>query len=198
MVAWEHVCDTKELGGLGLRDFGILFFFRLRDFGIQNTYLLLKMIHRLHSNNPSSWAQWVTRNACIASLTGNLVGNHWDTMRSLLPIYRAIIVVNLADGTTTSFWHDVWDGHDSLAERFPELLSHCQNNEITVKQAYDGELQRSLTARRLAQANEQLVQVTQIMTQHPLSDGRDQRWSPMLKKNGDLDTAMPAIQSAEE
>ena len=33
MVAWEHVCDTKELGGLGLR-----------DFGIQNTCLLLKMI----------------------------------------------------------------------------------------------------------------------------------------------------------
>ena len=74
-------------------------------------------------------------------------------MRSLLPIYRAITVVNLADGTTTSFWNDVWDGHDSLAERFQELLTHCQNNEITVKQAYDGELQRSLTARRSAQAN---------------------------------------------
>ncbi|XP_066354714.1 cysteine-rich receptor-like protein kinase 10 [Miscanthus floridulus] len=149
-------------------------------------------------NNPSSWAQWVTRNACIASLTGNLVGNHWDTMRSLLPIYRAITVVNLADGTTTSFWHDVWDGHDNLAERFPELLTLCQNNEITVKQAYDGELQRSLTARRSAQANEQLVQVTQIMTQHPLSDGRDQRRSPMLKENGDLVSSLPLPVTSEE
>ena len=119
-------------------------------------------------------------------------------MRSLLPIYRAITVVNLADGTTTSFWNDVWDGHDSLAERFQELLTHCQNNEITVKQAYDGELQRSLTARRSAQANEQLVQVTQIMTQHPLSDGRDQRRSPMLKENGDLVSSLPLPVTSEE
>jgi hypothetical protein len=93
------------------------------------------MIHRLHSNNPLSWAQWVQRNACIASLTGNLHGNHWDTLRSFLPIYHAITTVNLAYATTTSFCHDVWDGHDSLAERLPELFSHCQNQEITVRQA---------------------------------------------------------------
>ena len=130
MVAWTHVCDTKELGGLGLK-----------DFGIQNTCLLLKMIHKLHSNSPSSsWARWVQRNACIASLTGNINGNHSDTLRSLLPIYRAITTVILADGTTTSFWHDVWDGHDSIAERFPELFTHCQKKKITVRQAFDGEL----------------------------------------------------------
>jgi len=35
----------------------------------------------------------------------------------------------------------------TLAERLPELLSHCRNQEITVKQAYEGELNRSLTVR---------------------------------------------------
>lgn len=134
MVAWAHVCDTKDMGGLGLK-----------DLGIQNTYLLVKMIHKLHSNNASSWARWVQQNACVASLTGNLHGNHWETLRALLPLYRAITTVRIADGTTTSFWFDVWIGHDSFAERFPELLSHCTGQEITVKQAYDGELQRSLT-----------------------------------------------------
>jgi hypothetical protein len=49
-------------------------------------------------------------------------------------------MVTLADGKTTSFWHDVWDGNDSLAERFPDLLSHCHQQEITVHQAYQGDL----------------------------------------------------------
>jgi hypothetical protein len=40
--------------------------------------------------------------------------------------------VALANGKTMSFWHDVWDGHDSLAERFPELFSHCNDQELTV------------------------------------------------------------------
>lgn len=115
MVAWQHVCDTKDMGGLGLK-----------DLGIQNTCLLLKMI------------QATLQQCFVMGKMGTskcLHGSHWDTLRSLLPLYRAITTVNLMDGTTTSFWHDVWNGHDSLAERFPELLSHCRNQEITVKRA---------------------------------------------------------------
>jgi hypothetical protein len=48
------------------------------------------------------------------------------------------------DGESTSFCHDVWDGDDSLAERFPELYSHCTRKEITVRQVYDDNLERSL------------------------------------------------------
>jgi hypothetical protein len=92
LVAWDHVCDTKDRGGLDLK-----------DLAIQNTCLLLKMIHWLHSNHSSSWARWVGQNACIASLTGDLHGNHWETLRSLLPAYQAITMVTLADGKTTSF-----------------------------------------------------------------------------------------------
>jgi hypothetical protein len=167
------------VGGLGLK-----------DLGIQNTCLLLKMIHKLHSNNASSWVRWVHQNASIATLTGNLHGSHWDTLRSLLTLYRAITIVNLMDRTSTSFWHDVWDGHDSLAERFPELLSQCRNQNITVKQAYDGELNRSLTVRQSTQATVQLLQVVQIMEGHNLVDGKDQRRCQMTRKNGELDTAV--------
>jgi hypothetical protein len=73
----------------------------LKDLGIQNTCLLLKLIHRLHSTNASSWAAWVQENANIALLTGNLHGSHWETLRSLLPIYRAITTVSLGNGRTT-------------------------------------------------------------------------------------------------
>jgi hypothetical protein len=71
----------------------------------------------------------------VASLAGNLFGHHWDVLRSLLPLYRAITTVTLKNGTSTSFWHD-----DSLADRFPELLSDWNRPELTVKQAYDGSL----------------------------------------------------------
>ena len=179
LVAWEHVCDVKDRGGLGLK-----------DIGIQNTCLMLKMIHRLHSDNDSSWARWVRQNASIASLRGNLNGHHWDTLRSFLPLYRAITTVRIADGNTTSFWHNVWDAQDSLAERFPELLSHCRDQELTVKQAYEGELQRSLTTRQSAVATTQLAQVLGIMEQHTLAEGRDRRLSMMIKKNGDLDSSL--------
>ena len=108
-------------------------------------------------------------------------------MRSLLPIYRAITVVNLADGTTTSFWHDVWDADDSLAERFPELYTHCKNQELTVAQAYDCGLQRSLTTRVSNVAAGQLAQISETMVQHTLTEGKDRRRSMMLKKNGELD-----------
>jgi len=47
LVAWTHACDTKDRG-LGLK-----------DTKVQNTCLLLKLIHRLHQSDDSSWVNWV-------------------------------------------------------------------------------------------------------------------------------------------
>ena len=116
----------------------------MKDLGTQNICLLLKLIHKLHLDTNSSWVQWVQENASVASLTGNLHGQHWDMLRSILPIYQAITTVTLADGSTTSFWHDVWEGEDSMAERFPQLFSHCKIQELTVEQACQGGLQQQL------------------------------------------------------
>jgi hypothetical protein len=59
LVDWDHVCTTRERGGLGLK-----------DLHIQTICLLLKLIHILHSDTPSAWATWVQNNACVASLRG--------------------------------------------------------------------------------------------------------------------------------
>lgn len=142
---------------------------------LDRSCLLLKLIHKLHSDKQSSWAAWIQRNASIASLTGELYGHHWDMLRSLLPVYRAITTVTIRDGQTTSFWHDVWDGDDSLAERYPELYSHSKMQEITVAQAAGDGLRQSLVCRRTATADQQLHVVTELIEQLQFTEGRDRR-----------------------
>jgi hypothetical protein len=58
LVAWEKCCTSKELGGLGIK-----------DFGVQNVCLLLKLIHRLHSSEGSAWGSWVRQQVNLATLT---------------------------------------------------------------------------------------------------------------------------------
>lgn len=87
LVAWITVCKPKDLGGLGIK-----------DLGIQNICLLLKLLHRLHCPQSSAWAVWVRGRACLANLKGDVHGAHWETLRSLLPLYQSITMVQLGDG----------------------------------------------------------------------------------------------------
>jgi len=56
LVAWTAVCNPKDLGGIGVR-----------DIGIQNISLLLKLMHRLHCPSSSAWSQWVQERASCNS-----------------------------------------------------------------------------------------------------------------------------------
>ena len=105
LVAWAQVCDNRANGGLGIR-----------DLNLQNSCLLLKLLHQLHRGAGSSWAGWVRKHCCIASMEGEITGPHWTALRGLLPVYRAITTVQLGDGGTTSSWFDVWNGQDALAK----------------------------------------------------------------------------------
>ncbi|WVZ67745.1 hypothetical protein U9M48_016786 [Paspalum notatum var. saurae] len=118
LVAWEDVQKNRDAGGLGVK-----------DLSIQNTCLLLKLLHRLYTSSSSSWAIWVREQASLATLKGSLKGDHWEVLRSLLPIYRAIAISEVRDGRGTSFGHDAWERSDDLATRFPVLLSHVKEQE---------------------------------------------------------------------
>ena len=121
LVAWLKVCSPKEQGGLDIR-----------DLGIQNICLLLKLIHRLHCPQSSAWATWVQGCASLVTLSGDLVGDHWKTLQDLLLLYQAITSVVLGDGRNCSFWFDVWLGNECMAERFPELLTHCTDSSTSM------------------------------------------------------------------
>jgi hypothetical protein len=107
LVAWPRVCWTRENGGLGIKDLGLL-----------NVCLLLKLLHRLHVAEDSAWAKWARQNISLATLNGDLFVSHWEALRSLLPLYQAVTTVSIGDGTRTSFWYDAWVDDEALADRF--------------------------------------------------------------------------------
>lgn len=112
LVASDNCCTTKDLGGQ-----------RIKDFGTQNICLLLKLIHRLHCSENSAWGQWLRQHSNLATLKGNLQGHHWDMLRSILPLYQTLTTVEVKDGSTTSFWNDIWYMDEALADRFPATFS---------------------------------------------------------------------------
>jgi hypothetical protein len=50
LVAWDSVCRSKEVGGLGIR-----------SLAVQNECLQVKLLHRLHSRQDLPWASLVWR-----------------------------------------------------------------------------------------------------------------------------------------
>lgn len=79
LVAWENACQSKEHGGLGLK-----------DLASQNKSLLLKLLHRLHHPKGSSWARWARSMVNLCDLQGDIRGPHWKGMQELLPMYQAL------------------------------------------------------------------------------------------------------------
>ena len=177
LVAWQKVCSTKELGGLGIK-----------DIATQNICLLLKLVHKLHFARSSAWAQWVRSRACIASLKGDLHGEHWEVMRTILPLYQAVTTVAIGNGQHTSFWMDAWLGDDALADRFPALFSHCTKKEASVQEIVDNGLTGAFVSRLSNVASAQLQSLQELLSNATLTDQPDSRISPCIDPNGKLDT----------
>jgi hypothetical protein len=177
LVAWIAVCMPKEFGGLGIK-----------DLGTHNICLLLKLLHRLHTKS-SAWAFWVRGRASISSLRGDVHGDHWEVLRSLLPLYQAITSVVLGNGQSCSFWLDVWIGDEALADSFPALYSHCNKKDATVSEMIQDGLQNSLVPRLSRRAQHELAQTQQMIADTTLSDDSDQRVSPFLNSSNGLDSS---------
>lgn len=133
------------------------------------------MLHRLHSATSSSWAIWVRRRVCLATLKGPLQGEHWDALRSLLPIYRALTVCEVHDGRATAFWFDAWCGQDDLATMFPALLSHCKKPKISVRSMLEQGLTSSLTPRLTEQGQKDLESLQNLLAGVELTEQPDTR-----------------------
>jgi hypothetical protein len=178
LVAWANVCTTKDMGGLGIK-----------DFGTQNVCLLLNIVHRLHCASSSAWGRWIRQHVDLSNMNAANMGSHWELLRSLLPLYQALTTVQLGDGRSTSFWSDVWFEDDAFADRFPRLFSHCTKKEASVHQAITSNLAGAFVNRMSAQARDELRQLTTITQGLTLSDETDTRLSPLSRTKEKLDSS---------
>jgi len=93
----------------------------------------------------------------------DLHGDHWNTLRQILPLYQAITTVLIGNGTTSSFWHDVWFQDESLAHMCPALYIHCNDKDCTVTEMMNIGLRNSLVPRLTARATTELLFVQQLL-----------------------------------
>ena len=114
LVAWHHVQKPKDKGGLGIQN--------LR---LQNDALLLKQLHKFCLKLDTPWCNliWSKYYQDKVPHAAREVGSFWwkDVLR-LSTIYRGIARCTLGDGSSVTFWDDLWsDGIMSL--KFPRLHS---------------------------------------------------------------------------
>jgi hypothetical protein len=86
MIAWEIVCTSKHEGGLGVK-----------NLEQQNISLLLKFIHKYHTQPDCSWAKWI-RNSVYSNQKriGDKINKTtlaWRQLMQLIDLYRAMTIV---------------------------------------------------------------------------------------------------------
>ena len=175
LVVWEQTCLPKELGGLGIKNLQTL-----------NQCLLLKHLHRLHHPGESAWANWMTKQIDLASLSRDCVGVHWKSLQDLLPIYRAITTTTIGDGCRTSFWLDHWLPTGQLADTFPALFTHAKEPDASVAKVCSQPLRGHFAYRLSHIATAELAMLEEIVEEVVLQDMPDCRKCPLAEKDGTL------------
>lgn len=164
LIAWPTVCQGKEFGGLGVK-----------NFEQQNHCLLLKIVHKLHEHQSWPWKTW------FLSQHPQGLGNHGADsfiarlVLEELPRYRRLTRVLVGNGEMTSFWHDCWMFNTPLAQTFPALYSHSTKPNILVSTAVRTTLGSQLQPRLSRCAREEKLILLDCLLQVSLSDTPDSR-----------------------
>lgn len=102
---------------------------------LQNDALLMKQLHKFYNKADVPWVKLIWNRYYQGKVPHECreLGSFWwrDVMR-LNTTYRRIARCTLGDGSTVSFWDDLWaDSVHSL--KFPRLYSFATNKLISVQ-----------------------------------------------------------------
>jgi hypothetical protein len=168
-VAWDTACRPIVEGDLNIK-----------SIEIQNICLLLKLIHKLHTPNKSSWARWIisfvySDNKRLGDKISKC-SKSWYYLESLIHLYKCLTTVKIGDGKDTCFWLDSWVGNKPLSTQFPAIFSHVENPNATVADCHSengwGLRFRHITSHR---AQKELVLLLDRLDHVSLSNAPDER-----------------------
>ena len=130
LAAWHMVQKPKSKGGLGV--------INLR---LQNDALLLKHLHKFYAKKDIPWANMIWTKYYLRKVphASSEVGSFWwkDVLR-LNTLYRGIAKCTIGDGSTITFWEDLWTD-EILASKYPIIFSFTKNRNISVKEIMGAE-----------------------------------------------------------
>jgi hypothetical protein len=124
LAAWSMVQRPKKKGGLGVLN--------LR---LQNGALLLKQLHKFYNKSDIPWVHLIWNryyNTKVPHACAEVGSFWWKDILRLNVLYRGIAKCTIGDGSTVTFWGDLWTS-DILSIKFPSLFSFALNPDISVK-----------------------------------------------------------------
>ena len=130
LVAWNIAMQSKENGGLGIRN--------LRE---HNKALLCKFLSKVLQSTETpcyQWlADWYLKNEIPLSCK-TLDTATWRTFSSLIPLVQNSTKCKLGSGNRISFWYDHWTNEGNLRSRYPNLFSFAKTQQCTVASQFTG------------------------------------------------------------
>jgi hypothetical protein len=127
----------------------------------------------------------------LSNLQGEVEGEHWESLRALLPAFRSISHSRVADGRNTSFWNDLWLPTDQpMSVVFPAPYSHFRRGDMSVKEVLEQGIRSLLQPRLSPRAASELEELHLMLQVVQLTDGADERVCAFEKKDHKLATTM--------
>jgi hypothetical protein len=102
-------------------------------------------------------------------------GNHWGTLRKLIPLYRSISFVSVGDGRRASFWHDSWLPGGALDASHHALYTHTTKPDATVAQVLQAGIDNALAPRLSTVAAHELELLRPLLDSVSIRDEPDSR-----------------------
>jgi hypothetical protein len=80
----------------------------------------------------------------MANLRAPLKGDHWNSLRKVLPLYRAIMTCAVGDSRNTAFCLDAWHDSENFSTLYLTIFAQAMDDSVTVSNLLERGLATSL------------------------------------------------------